>query len=242
MKVSLISPERNEKGCLGELVERVNAVMPKHFASGQWEHIIVDDASTDGSDESLRQLAKRHVNLKPCFHSERKGQTGCFQTGFDAAKGDFVITMDSDLQLFPEDLPLFFEKIAQGFELVNAIRKKRRHSFVIRLASRAYNGLMWLFFRCPVSDAASNFTAIKASYVKGLELVDNDHRYIIPIVMKRGLKKIAEVEVRHRARETGKSNYSALPKYIRGFPEIAVAWRRIRSGRYGNYKKGKAVK
>jgi glycosyltransferase involved in cell wall biosynthesis len=232
MKVSIVSPERNEKDCLEELVERVSAVMSAHFRAGDWEYIVVDDASTDGSDELLERLAKKNPNLRPCFHGERRGQTGCFKTGFDAAKGDYAITMDADLQLFPEDLPLFFEKIEQGFELVNAIRVGRKHPLPMKVASRLYNFLMWLFFRCPVSDAASNFTAIKTGYVKGLYLTDNDHRYIIAIVMSRGLKKIAEVGVRHNARKSGKSKYSAMPKYVRGFPEIFRAYGRIRSGRY----------
>jgi len=240
MKVSLISPERNEKGCLEELAERVSAVMQKRFGAGQWEYIIVDDASDDGSDEKLRQLAKKYPNLRPFFHAQRKGQTGCFQTGFDAAKGDFVITMDADLQHSPEDLPLFFEKIGQGFELVNANRKKKQHPFLIKLASKAYNALMRIFFNCPVADAASNFTAIKASYVKSLHLVDNDHRYIIPIVMKRGLRKIAEVEVMLKGRKAGKSKYSAMPKYARGFPELFAAFLRISSGRY-DFPNEKAV-
>jgi glycosyltransferase involved in cell wall biosynthesis len=231
MKLSLVSPERNEKAALDELVSRVNAVMSKRFKQSEWEYIIVDDASTDGSDARLQELSKKYKNLRPVFHRERKGQTGCFQTGFEAAKGDFVITMDADLQVLPEDLPLFFDKIDQGYELINAIRENRQHPFWMRFASRCYNILMLLFFNCPVFDACSNFTAIKSSYLKGIHLVDNDHRYLIPIMQKRGVKKIGEVVARHHKRPAGKSKYKALPKYLKGFFELLFAFFRIKFGK-----------
>ncbi len=230
MKISLVSPERNEKAVLPELLCRVNAVMAKHFKQNEWEYIIVDDASTDGSSETLLQLAKRYKNLKPVFHGERKGQTGCFQSGFEAAKGEYAITMDADLQVLPEDLPLFFAKIREGYELVNGIRENRQHPFLVRLASRGYNLLMLLIFNCPVLDAASNYTAIKSVYLKNLRLVDNDHRYLIPILQKRGLLKIGEAVVRHQRRAKGRSNYVAWKKYIKGIPEIFLAYIRIRFG------------
>jgi len=232
MKISLISPERNEKDILEELVKRVERVMSKRFKANEWEYIIVDDASDDGSAEKLKELAKSCKNLRPVLHRERKFQTGCFQTGFENAKGDYVITMDSDLQVLPEDLPLFFDKIGQGYELVNAIRENRQHPFWMKLASRCYNILMLLFFDCPVFDAASNYTAIKRSYVKNLKLHHNDHRYLIPILQTKGLKRIGEVVVRHEKRSRGKSKYSALPKYLKGFPEIFWAFVRIKGKKY----------
>lgn len=232
MKISLISPERNEKDILDELLTRVTKVMSKHFKDNEWEYILVDDASDDGSAEKVLKLAKKYRNLNPIFHKERKFQTGCFQSGFRKASGDFVIVMDSDLQVLPEDLPLFFDKIKQGFNLVNAIRENRQHPFWMKLASRCYNILMLLFFDCPVFDAASNYTAIKRSYVKNIKLFHNDHRYLIPILQTKGLKKIGEVVVRHEKRSHGKSKYNALPKYLKGFPELIMAFVRIKMHKY----------
>jgi len=140
--------------------------------------------------------------------------------------------MDGDLQVFPEDLPLFVEKIRKGYDVVNGIREHRQHSFVLRFASRVYNTLMLIFFNVPVIDAASNFSAFKAKFVKGLKLIDNDHRYIIPIVMKKGAKRIGEIVVRHTERKGGKSKYKTLIKFIKGGPEIILAWFRIKLGRY----------
>jgi len=164
-------------------------------------------------------------------HDTRSGQTGCFQTGFNKALGENVITIDSDLQVFPEDIPLLINRMQEGYELVNAIRNKRKHHPLIVISSKTYNVLMKIFFNCPVKDAASNYTAIKTEFVKNIKLVDNDHRYLIPIVQRRGLSKISEVEVRHAERKKGKAKYG-VSKAITGFPELVKAWLRIRKGFY----------
>ena len=95
---------------------------------------------------------------------------------------------------------------------------------------------MLILFDCPVFDAASNYTAVDSRFVKGLKLINNDHRYLIPITQRRGAKKIGEVVVRHLMRKHGKSKYKSLPKYIRGGPEVFFAWARIRRG---DYSKGR---
>ena len=190
----------------------------------------MNDNSTDNSLRVLYELKKKHTNLIVAKHKERKGQTGCFKTGFSHARGEYTIVFDSDLQLYPEDLPLFFEKINQGYDVVNAIRENRQHPFWIKLASRIYNVLMLVLFNCPVLDAASNFTAMRTEYVKDVNLINNDHRYLIPILQLHGAKKIGEVVVRHKRRLSGKSKYSALTKYIKGVPELFISYLRIKSG------------
>ena len=81
-------------------------------------------------------------------------------------------------------------------------------------------------------DNASNYTAIKKKFIKNLPLINNDHRYLAPITMRRGLRKFGEVIIRHDLRKKGKSKYTALPKYLKGFPELFVTWWRIRKGAY----------
>lgn len=231
MKVSVISPIRNEAGTIKELVERVSSTMNK-TCRDDWEYLLIDDFSTDNSVGVIKEISGKNKNIKLLVHKKRMGQTGCFETGFNNAKGKYVITMDGDLQLAPEDLALFVEKMDKGYDVVNAIREHRQHPFWIKFASRVYNTLMLLFYNSPVLDAASNFTAFRTDYVRGVRLKGNDHRYIIPIVMRRGAKKIGEVIVQHNTRNRGKSKYSALPKYIKGFPELFIAWFKIKTGFY----------
>lgn len=231
MKITIIIPAYNEAKNLPELARRVNNVMKKHLKDS-WEIVVINDNSSDNSLEVLKNLSKKNKHIRFVTHTKNRGQTGCFETGFKLAKGDYVLTMDADLQLLPEDIPLFLDKINQGFELVNAIREKRKHSIGLQLVSRVYNLLSLILFKSPVHDAASNFTAIKTKYVKNVKLYNNDHRYIIFITQRRGLKKITEVEVRHQERKEGESKYKLMTKIITGFPEIIVTWIRIKIGIY----------
>lgn len=231
VQISIVIPICNEEENLRELTNRVNSVMTK-CCKKNWELLLVDDDSSDNSLKVMQELAKKYKNIRALHRTKKGGQTGCFKMGFDNAKGRIIITMDGDLQVLPEDLPLFVDKMKKGYDVVNAIREHRKHIFSLRLLSRIYNLLMLLLFNCPVIDAASNYTAFKANLVKNLKLTDNDHRYIIPIVVKRGAKTIGEVVIQHKDRKEGKSKYKGLTKFIQGGPEIILAWLRVKSGRY----------
>jgi glycosyltransferase involved in cell wall biosynthesis len=231
VEISIISPIKNEQRVLKELINRVSRVMNSNYGD-DWEFILINDASTDNSKEVIESMLKKNRNLVLFNHKKSKGQTGCFKTGFDNAKGNIIITMDGDLQLSPEDIPQFVDKINKGYDVVNAIREHRKHPFWIKVASRIYNLLMLLLFNSPVMDAASNFTAFRSKFVKKLPLRGNDHRYIIPIAMRRGARKIGEIIVEHKGRRHGKSKYKTIPKYIKGFPEMFIAFVRLHSGYY----------
>jgi len=231
VKYSIILPIHNEAGNIPELITRLRATMDAYAGRDNWEAIAVDDLSTDGSLAVLHQEVEQCPSLRVVHHTVNRGQTGGFETGFRHARGDIVVTMDADLQVLPEDVPLLLDKMSSGYDLVNAIRKKRQHETLIRFSSRLYNLLMRLFFQSPVIDAASNFTATRTAYVRGLRLIENDHRYIIPIVRRRGARRIAEVRVRHEARKHGRSKYG-LSKAVSGTPELLRAWRRLRNGFY----------
>ncbi|MBN1896581.1 MAG: glycosyltransferase family 2 protein [Candidatus Aenigmarchaeota archaeon] len=236
VKITVVSPVYNESEVLEELTERTTKTLKKALMN-DWEFIIVDDASTDSTHVIMNRLVKKNRNLRYIRHEKRGGQTGCFKTGFDNARGDFIITMDGDLQVTPEDIPLFLAKINDGYDVINGIREHRKHDFWLRLISRFYNLLMLIFFNCPVLDAASNYTAVKRSLVKDLPLRGNDHRYLIPMTVRRGAKKIGEVVIRHCERKKGKSKYKMSRKFLKGGPEIIRVWLRMRMGVYDFPKK-----
>ncbi|MCY3021731.1 MAG: glycosyltransferase [Planctomycetota bacterium] len=238
MKVSILTPIHNETANIPELVERIEKTMEAWRAAKDgrdWEHVACDDLSTDGSLELLRELAAAHPRLKPVRNPRRSGQTGGFDTGFRHATGDIIVTMDADLQNLPEDIPLLVAPVEDGrLDLCNAIRMKRRHAGTLIAISKLGNVLIRLLMTCPVSDAASNFTALRSSFVKDLTLIENDHRYLIPILVRRGLdpKRIGEAGTRHEARRHGSSKYSALRKALTGFPELLRCKKRLKTGFY----------
>ena len=238
MKVSVVTPIHNESANIPELVRRIEAAMEAWRNAGpdrDWEHLACDDHSTDNSLELLRQLSASRPRLRPVQNPKRSGQTGGFETGFRHATGDVIVTMDADLQNQPEEIPLLVAPIAEGrLDLVNAIRTRRQHAGSLIAISKLGNLLIRLLMTCPVSDAASNFTALKASFAKNLRLVENDHRYLIPILVRRGMNpgRIGEINTRHEARKHGASKYGALRKALTGFPELLRCKKRIRKGFY----------
>jgi len=228
IKVTVISPAYNEAANLEELVQRVHKTLTKFVGKRNWEFIVVNDNSSDNSKVILEKLKKKYQNLRPVHHYKNRGQTGCFDTGFKLARGDIVITMDGDLEVHPEDIPLFLEKMKHpDVDVVNGIRTNRKHTFAINSLSRIYNILMFLVFQSPVYDAASNFTAFRSKFIKGINLKYNDHRYIIPIVQRRGAREFDEVIIHHDYRKSGISKYNAMKKFFFGFFELCYAWYRI---------------
>ncbi|MCX7804313.1 MAG: glycosyltransferase family 2 protein [Planctomycetota bacterium] len=235
MRVTIVTPIYNEEGNLRELADRVVKVMEAWRAghpAADWEMLACDDCSTDGGPAILEELAAKNPRLRVLRNPSRGGQTAALAAGFRHASGDVVVTMDADLQVFPEDLPLLLAEIESGrAELVNGRRARRQHNCILRATSALGNAAMRLLFRVPVRDAASNYMAVMARYLKDLPLAGNDHRYLVPILMRRGVRKIVEVAVRHEARRSGRSKYGLL-KGIRGLPEMIRAYFRMRRGFY----------
>ncbi len=209
LEVSLVFPVHNEEDSLEELVNRCSLVLKNYYQIAdlenqrEFELILVDDGSCDRSLEILKRLAGRHSFVKFLHHEASRGQTGAFKSGFDKARGKIIITMDADLEVLPEDIPLFLNKMKEGYEMVNAVRVDRKHERLINLQSKIYNFLMRVVFSSSFKDNASNYTAFLSQYAKNLPLIDNDHRYLYPIFKSRGLKKCAEVKVRHQLRRGG---------------------------------------
>ena len=239
----MVTPIHNESSNIPELIERIEKTMTAWCSEKpgrDWEHLACDDHSSDGSFELLKNLTEKHARLKPVQNPKRSGQTGGFETGFRHATGDVIVTMDADLQNQPEDIPVLLKPIDEGrLDLVNAIRTRRQHAGSLIAISKLGNVLIRWLMVCPVSDAASNFTALKSSYAKDLTLVENDHRYVIPIFVHRGMdpKRIGEASTRHEARRHGASKYSAIRKAFTGFPELLRCKKRLKQGFYDWKKK-----
>ena len=176
----------------------------------------------------MRSLVGQCPNIRLFCHNHRLGQAGCISSGFQIAKGQVVVTMDSDLQIYPEDIPLLLKKIDQGYDLVNGYRAMRQDQLFICLGSKIFNRIMRKIFSLSIEDATSNFVAIRKKFLKRLTLFNNDHRYLIAILKSRGLNKMCEILVRHRDRKKGRSKYSFFIKFLTAFPELLRAFIRIK--------------
>jgi glycosyltransferase involved in cell wall biosynthesis len=130
--LSIAIPIYNEAGSVGLLYEKVRTAMEKQ--PKPWELILVNDGSTDGSDELLDELAAKDARVKIVHFRRNFGQTAAMMAGFDFAQGEIIIPMDGDLQNDPEDIPLLLAKLDEGFDVVSGWRKDRQDHAIKRNA------------------------------------------------------------------------------------------------------------
>jgi glycosyltransferase involved in cell wall biosynthesis len=204
-ELSVILPVFNErdnlKGLFGELVQTLE-VLAKSY-----EVLFVDDGSTDGSREVLAEIQSHDEHVRVIELRRNFGQTAALTAGFDYAVGGIVITMDSDGQNDPKDIPLLLSEIERGFDLACGWRYKRKENFwTRRLPSVVANYLISWTTDIKLHDYGCTLRAMRQEIVKDLHLYGEMHRFIPAIASWTGVH-LSEVKVSHRPRRTGKSKY-----------------------------------
>jgi glycosyltransferase involved in cell wall biosynthesis len=203
--ISVTVPICNEAGTLPELCRRIRGALE---ALGRpWELILINDGSTDSSEEILDELADSDVRVKVVHLRRNFGQTAAMMAGFDFAKGDIIIPLDGDLQNDPADIPVLLAKLDEGFDVVSGWRKDRQDDALQRnLPSIMANRLISLVSGVRLHDFGCSLKAYKREVIEGVRLYGEMHRFL-PIYARWHGARIAEVPVRHYARASGKSKY-----------------------------------
>jgi len=172
-----------------------------------YEVVFVDDGSTDGSQEALRQLSRDNSEVRSVLLRRNFGQTAAMHAGIQHASGDYIVTMDGDLQNDPDSIPKMLEKLDDGFDLVHGWRKSRQDKLISRkLPSWLANRLISKVTGFPINDLGCTLKAIKSEIAKDIELYGEMHRFI-PILASNLGARCVEMEVNHRARRFGESKY-----------------------------------
>lgn len=206
MDLSIISPVFNEEESIVLLHQAVtNAVAPLHL---QWELVLVDDGSTDGSRKQLEVLAGqdpehvRVVELRRNF-----GQTTAISAGIDHSQGDIIVLIDADLQNDPADIPMMLAKLNEGYDVVSGWRVNRQDTFITRtLPSHLANGLISRVTGVHLHDYGCTLKAYRREVITGFRLYGEMHRFI-PVYAKWVGADIVEVPVHHHPRRYGKAKY-----------------------------------
>ena len=206
MKLSVVSPVYNEEENLPLLYEAVRkALDPLDI---DWELILIDDGSQDGSLKEMEKLAAAdpaHV----CLICLRRnfGQTAAIAAGIDHATGEVVVLMDADLQNDPADIPLMLEKINEGYDVVSGWRIKRQDTYITRtLPSNLANWLISAVTGVHLHDYGCTLKAYRREVITGFHLYGEMHRYI-PVYADSVGARIIEVKVHHHPRRFGKAKY-----------------------------------
>ena len=217
MKVSVVIPIFNERENIPILYEKLRSVIDK-LKDYEWEIVFADNASTDGSFEILKEIHKKDKRVKVIRLRRNFGQTGSLAAGLDFATGDVIITMDGDLQNDPEDIPLFLEKIQEGYDIVSGWRYNRKDPITKKIPSKIYNWLASRLTGVKIHDFGCTFKAMRKEVVKNIKLYGEMHRYIEALASEMGVS-IAEIKVRHHPRIYGKSKYG-ISRIIKGFLDL----------------------
>ena len=205
IELSIVIPVLNEEENLKELHSRLTESLSKQQL--RYEIIIVDDGSTDGSLEVLKEIVLVDKAVKVISFRRNFGQTAAMSAGFDRAQGDVIITMDADLQNDPTDIPLLYEKLNEGYDVVSGWRRKRKEAFILRrLPSILANKLIVLMTGVKLHDFGCTLKAYRKEVVQHIKLYGEMHRFIPALAHWVGAK-IAEIEVTHHPRVRGTSKY-----------------------------------
>jgi len=218
MDLSIVIPVFNEEESIQELTEWIVRVCTNNRLS--YEIIFIDDGSSDSSWEKITILAGMNKFVKGFRFRRNYGKAAALHTGFSEAAGDVVITMDSDLQDSPDEIPELVKLIMDdGYDLVSGWKKKRYDPFVKRFTSKFYNGTARWSSGIKLHDFNCGLKAYRLEVVKSIEVFGEMHRYIPMLAKEAGFRKIGEKIVEHRPRKFGVTKYG-LDRFIKGYLDL----------------------
>ena len=198
---SLVIPMYNEEGNAGLLIDRIREAM----AGFRYELILIDDASSDKTVIEIKE--KNDPNVVLIELKKNYGQSSAMMAGFDYASGDYVITLDGDLQNDPTDIPAMVELLENGnYDLVVGKRQKRKDSSIRTIPSKIANFIIKKTTKLNISDQGCALKVFTKDTAKELNLYGENHRFISLMAHLNGAK-IAEMPVKHHARQFGVSKY-----------------------------------
>ncbi len=226
MDISIIVPLFNEAESLPKLSEWIERVMNEHGYS--YEIVFVNDGSTDSSWQVIEDL-KAHENPAGTIHGicfrRNYGKSAALYCGFQAAKGNVVITMDADLQDSPDEIPELYRMITEdGFDLVSGWKKKRYDNKLTKnLPSKLFNATARRVTGIQLHDMNCGLKAYRQEVVKNIEVFSEMHRYIPYLAKNAGFTKIGEKVVQHHKREFGVSKFG-MNRFVNGYLDLMTLW------------------
>lgn len=216
MFLSIIVPVYNEEESLAELLRQIEETAA---ANGyEKEVIFVDDGSSDTSWDVISRLAAANEWVRAVRFRRNFGKAAALEAGFTLATGEFVMTMDADLQDDPAEIPQFLAKMAEGFDVVSGWKKVRHDPWHKVYPSRVFNKMVSRLSGVQLHDHNCGMKCYRAEVLKEVTLYGERHRFIPALAGARGFK-VAEVVIQHRARQFGVSKYG-FTRFLKGFMDL----------------------
>ena len=229
--LSVVVPAYNEEDNVVPLANEIIAALEN--LPGGFELILVDDKSTDATARIIREIA--HPAVRPAFHRINCGQSAAVASGFQAARGTWVGTLDGDGQNDPADLPAMLAEAQQaGVDCVTGVRRKRQDTFIRRLSSKVANGFRNWITGDSVSDSGCGIRVVRRAALREIPVFNGMHRFMPTLLRAQGYS-VKERTVNHRERLRGTSKYGVHNRLWRGIRDcFGIRWyiaRAVRSDR-----------
>jgi len=217
--LSIVVPVHNEEQNIRPLLEEIAQAV----TGLQAEFIFVDDGSTDGTLNQLKEAARRDNRVRVAHFRRNLGQTAAMAAGFRLARGEAVVTLDGDLQNDPADVPALVA-LLKDWDVVCGVRRKRRDTRLKRISSKIANGFRNWATGDNIVDTGCTLKAFRRHWLQNLDLYQGMHRFLPTLLKMRGAR-VTQVPVRHRPRRAGKTHYGTWGRMVKGLADVwAVRW------------------
>lgn len=204
MEISILIPLFNEENSLPELYQKITDVLNRLNKS--YEIIFIDDGSTDQSYKVLERLSETDDHLRVYRFRKNYGKSAAVACGFQAARGEYIITMDADLQDDPDEIPHLLAKLNEGYDLISGWKKKRYDPFIKRNTSKIFNRVTAWISGLKIHDFNCGLKALRHEVVTEIQIYGQLHRFIPALVHWQGFK-VGELVVIHHPRKFGKTKF-----------------------------------
>lgn len=223
MNLSIIIPLLNEQESLEELFTRIDKVCQQNRLS--YEVWFIDDGSTDLSWSIIENMKIQYPQIHGIKFSKNYGKSQALHAAFEKVNGDVVITMDADLQDFPEEIPELYEMVVKGnYDIVSGWKKKRFDNVMTKnLPSKLFNAAARKVSGVSLHDFNCGLKAYRKQVVKSIDVYGDMHRYIPVLAANAGFRNITEKPVQHQARPYGTSKFGT-ERFVRGFLDLVTLW------------------
>jgi dolichol-phosphate mannosyltransferase len=227
--LSVVVPVRNEAENIRPLIEEIRAALTGVV---DYEIIYVNDGSTDGTPQRLKEMQGVCPQLRVIRHEASCGQSTAVRSGVKAARGDWIATLDGDGQNDPADIPKLLAAVEPGVELVGGNRRHaRRDNWIKRISSVIANGVRSRMLHDSTPDTGCGLKLFRRDVFLDLPYFDHMHRFLPALVIRRG-GRVVSVPAHHRPRERGVSNYGTLDRLLVGIVDLfGVMWLQRRAKR-----------
>lgn len=218
LDISIVIPVYNEEESLPELEKAIELALKDKFS---YEIIFVDDGSSDASWSIIKKLSEAKDFVHGISLSHNYGKSVALQAGFDRVEGDFVVTMDSDLQDDPNEVPEMIEMLQNGYDLVSGWKKERHDPISKTIPSKFFNYVTRKVAGIELNDFNCGLKAYRRDVIDSIYLYGELHRYIPMLAKKEGFSRITEKVVKHHPRKYGKTKFG-LSRFMNGFLDLVT--------------------